>query len=98
MTVELVELEKLGLIGPVHYGGIRVVEAVLVEISQGVEICCRYKCIIDGMKCLSWCINCVWRIQRRPMTRLPANCNGPHIIRIDRVGSSLNSLTQATGD
>ena len=98
VAVELVEAEKLRLVGPVHRGGVRVVEAALVQVPQGVEIRRRHERVVNGVKRLAWGVRGIGHRERGPMPGLPAGGDGPHVVGVDRVGGRLDPFPQAAGD
>ena len=98
VAVELVEAVKLRLVGPVHAGGVGIVEAALVQVPQGVEIRCRHEGVVDGVKRLAWGVRGIGHGERGPMPGLPAGGDGPHVVGVDRVGGRLHPFPQAAGD
>ena len=98
VAIELVEAVKLRLIGPVHTGGVGIIEAGLVQVPQGEEICRRHECVVNGVKRLAWGIRGIGHRERGPMPGLPAGGDGPYIVGVDRVGGRLNPFPQTAGD
>ena len=98
VAVKLVEAVKLRLVGPVHGGGVGIVEAALVQVPQGVEIRRRHEGVVNGMERLPGGIRGTGHGERGPMPGLPAGGDGPHVVGVDRVGGRLDPLPQAAGD